>query len=192
MAATTGGSGGLRGAIEAQVELMSPRDRKLLAGLVLFVGFLLTVGFVLFTRGLVNDKAERVRSAKNDLEILQAMADNYQEAALKVSRAETRLTQFKGQPASAYLEKVARDNSVIEQLTVNQQGTELVGTMRQTTFRAELKKVSVQSAIEFLYDFETSGYPAKVTLARFKPSGTPGEKIIDVSLELVSYQVEEG
>lgn len=184
-------TGGLRLAVETQIEAMAPRDRMLLAGLIGFFSIVFVLGLVWLVRGAVDDKAARVRSAKDNLEVIQAMADKYDLAAQKIKRGEERMLQFKGQPASAYLESVARNNGVIDSLTVNQQGSDLVGTLRQTQYRAELKRVPLEQAVNFLHELETSGYPASVTLARFKATGPAGTKVIDLTLELLCYEIEE-
>jgi hypothetical protein len=183
-------NGGLRMAIEAQLDAMSPRDRMLLSGLLSFFSLVFVLGLVWLVRGAVEDKASRVRTAKDNLEVISAMADEYDLAQQKIKRGEERLQQFKGQTASAYLESVARNNGVIDSLTVNQQGSDVVGTLRQTQYRAELKRVPLEQATNFLHEVETSGYPASVTLARFKASGTPGAKVIDLTLELLCYEIE--
>lgn len=188
--ATTTAPGGLRAAIEGQLEAMSPRDRFLLSGLVVFFSFVMVFALVWVVRGAVEDKAARVRSAKDDLEIIQATADEYDLAQQKIKRAEERLGQFQNQPASAYLETVARTVGVIDSLTVNQLGSEVSDSMRQTNFRAELRKVPLENAVGFLHQIETSGYPANVSVARFKASGAPGSKVIDLTIELVAFQME--
>lgn len=184
------GNGGFRAALDAQIEALSPRDRRLLAGLIVFFGLAMSGGIVWMARSLVDDKASRVRVAKDNLEIIQAIADEYDLAEQKIARAEERLKQFENQPGSAYLESVARNNGVIDQLTVNQQGTEALGTLRQTNFRADLKRVNLQQTLEFLHEIETSGYPITVTMARFKATGPAEAKVIDLTMELASYQME--
>lgn len=182
--------GGLRAAIEGQLEAMSPRDRFLLSGLVAFFSLVFAALLIWVVRGAVEDKASRLRSAKDDLEIIQATADQYDIAEQKIARAKERLGQFQNQPASAYFETVARTTGVIDSLTVNQLGSDVTDGMRQTNFRVELRRVPPQNAIGFVHQVETSGYPANVTVARFKASGAPGAKVIDLTLELVAYQME--
>lgn len=181
--------GGIRAAIEAQIDTLSPRDRALLSGLITFFSLVFVVALVWLIRGAVEDKAQRVRAAKGDLAIIQATADEYDLAQQKIHRATERLGQFQNQPLSAYLETVARNVGVIDSLTVNQLGSDDVGTMKKTTYRAELRKVPLENAVGFLHELETSGYPATVSVARFKASGAPGVKVIDLTIELVSYQL---
>jgi hypothetical protein len=184
--------GRIRGAIDAQIENLSPRDRKLLLGLVAFVSI---VGFgflLLFVRGAVDDKASRVRTAKDNLEMIEAMTVEYVSAAEKVKRGEERLERFGNESLSAYIERVAREKGLEQNLTgVSPQDSEVVGSIRQTGYRVDMKKIPLESALDFVYEIETSGYPLSVELARFKTVMQSGEKVIDLTLDLVAYQLEK-
>jgi type II secretory pathway component PulM len=185
--------GGLRGAVEAQLESMTPRDRKLLTGLIAFVCLVAVLITAFSLRSSLADRAARVRASKDNLELIQMMADEYTVAAATIEKAEARLAQYENQPTSSFIEKTARDTGVQEQLTaVNEQGSEVTGTLRATSYRVELKKVSLQAATEFIHALETSGYPLSVELARFKTVTVSGDRQLDVTLELKSFQVEKG
>ena len=69
--------GGVVDAVERQLENMSQRDRRLLVGLLAFMG-LAVVGvlwFVLYNS--LEDKASRVRDAKSKLEEVQVLQREY-------------------------------------------------------------------------------------------------------------------
>jgi type II secretory pathway component PulM len=185
-------SGGLRAALEAQVESMSPRDRKLLAGLFVFFAVVICGGAIWYARGVLDAKAKTVRNTKDNVVLFQAMAEQYEQDSEKIAKAEQSLSQYKGQPASAYLEKAAQTAGVRDAFTVTQQGSEVVGSLRQTTYRVELRNVPLESVVGYIHDIETSGYPLSVDLARLKASGGPEGKVISLTLELVSYQLAEG
>lgn len=185
--------GGLRGAVEAQLESMTPRDRKLLTGLIAFVCLIAVLLTAFSLRSSLADRAARVRASKDNLELVQMMADEYTVAAATIQKAEARLAQYENQPTSSFIEKTARDTGVQEQLTaVNEQGSEVNGTLRSTQYRVELKKVTLQAATEFIHALETSGYPLSIELARFKTVTVGGDRQLDVTLELSSFQVEKG
>jgi type II secretory pathway component PulM len=185
-------SGGLRAIVEAQFEAMSPRDRKLLMGLVGFITLVITAIVFLTIRGAIYDKQTKVKAAQDALDYIQVAAAQYTETASKIATAEDKLKEYKGQPASAYLEKVAGDTGLRDQFTVNQQGSEVVEGLRQTTLRVDLRKIQLASALQFIHTLETSGYPLSINMARFHTgtvSGTEG-KVIDLTLEVVTYQLE--
>ncbi len=67
-----------------------------------------------------------------------------------------------------------------------------MGTVKQTTFKVELKKLDVQTTVDFLYTLETSGYPLAVQSARFKTLRSGDEKLLTLTLEVVSYALVGG
>jgi type II secretory pathway component PulM len=185
--------GGLRAAMEAQLDAMTPRDRKLLAGLVVFFGLVLSTFVVISVRGTLSGEQQRLDAAEDTLQLVELMAAEHANASAKIAAAEERLKQYKGQPASAFLERVAGEAGLREQFTVTQQGSEDVDGLKQTSFRVELRKVQIRSATEFVHAVETSGYPITVDLARFRTatlSGTEG-KVIDLTLELTAFTLDQ-
>ena len=130
--------GGVFGAVQAQLDQLSSRDRKLLAGLMAFFG-LLFVGFVAWSlRGNLNDKASRVVAQKDVLEAMQDMQQDYLLAAARIEKANERLKTYGDKSLSAYLEETARKVDAGDELSVNRQQTEaehrkiLVGLPRKS------------------------------------------------------------
>jgi type II secretory pathway component PulM len=184
--------GGLRTAVEAMLDTLTPRDRKLLMGLAGFFSIVIVAVMWFTLRGALEDKASKVRTAKDNLELVQAMNEEYLIAAHQIEQSESRIRQYQDTAMSAYVESVARTTGVQEQLmAVNEQGSEDVGTLRQTQYRVDLKKVSLQSAVEFVDELERSGYPLHVDVAKFKTISVAGEKQIDLSLELIGFTLVE-
>jgi type II secretory pathway component PulM len=183
------------GFLASQWEAMSPRDRKMLGGLIAFFATV-AVGVTLFVlKGIVDDQAQRVTDAQDALDVLTVMAEEYQTANQKLKAGESDLSKYADKPMSAYLEQVARDNSLSENLTaVNEQGTEIVGKLRQTRYKVELKKLPFDKryGLDFLHEIESSGYPLRVDLARFKTVMVSGEKQMDMTLELTGFQLDGG
>src|SRR5688572_4184560 len=64
-------------AIERQLEVLSPRDRKLLVGLVLSAVILATLGFWWLLHGVLETKASRVRAAKETFASVTALEQDY-------------------------------------------------------------------------------------------------------------------
>lgn len=182
------------GAIEGQLETLSPRDRRLLMGLVSALALGLSVGLWWFLAGVLEDRASRVRDAKNHLEAVYALQDEYVGAAARLQSQEARLKTHAATPVKAYVEKLASDHGLSDQLrSVNGRGNpEMVGNLEQSTFTIDLQKAELQALIELLVDMETGGYPVQVQEANFKSSGKPGEKKIDLRLEVVAIRLAEG
>ncbi|MFT4625039.1 MAG: type II secretory pathway component PulM, partial [Myxococcota bacterium] len=163
--------GGVVDAVERQLENMSQRDRRLLVGLLAFMG-LAVVGvlwFVLYNS--LEDKASRVRDAKSKLEEVQVLQREYLAAAAQAEAQETRLRAYQGRPVSAYIEQIAGEQGILDYLrAVNSQGSpEVVGTIKQTIYTVDMQRVpELDSLVRFLHELETGGYPARVDTANFR------------------------
>lgn len=186
------GSSGPVAFVERQLESLSPRDRKLLVGLVVVLCFIF-VGMLWWSLyGVLEEKASRVRSAKTKLETIQVLQAEYLEADGEIERQESRLSEYKGKRVSAYIEEVASSRGVLEQLrSVNEAGTEQVGTIKQSKYRIELKRIDYQAAFGFIYELETSGFPTHVDMAQFRIVNSREGKTLDVTLELTVYSLAE-
>ncbi len=180
--------------VERQLESLSPRDRRLLLGLLTF-GTLIALGTLWWTLyGVLDDKASRVRTARENLATAKLYQGEYQTAAASLAAQESRLAQYKTKRISAHLEEIAGKRGVGDSLrAVNESGAEVVGNIKQTKYSVELKDLLHQDAIGFLYELETSGYPASVNNAEFRGKKTrDGESKLDLSLELVVFSLAEG
>ncbi|MFT5457622.1 MAG: type II secretory pathway component PulM [Myxococcota bacterium] len=187
--------GGVVDAVERQLENMSQRDRRLLVGLLAFMG-LAVVGvlwFVLYNS--LEDKASRVRDAKSKLEEVQVLQREYLAAAAQAEAQETRLRAYQGRPVSAYIEQIAGEQGILDYLrAVNSQGSpEVVGTIKQTIYTVDMQRVpELDSLVRFLHELETGGYPARVDTANFRTTVRRDELTYNLKLDLVVYSLAEG
>jgi hypothetical protein len=178
--------------VERQLEALSARDRKLLVGLFVFGGVILIGGLWYFLHGILDDKASRVRDAKSRYAEMQVMQLEYRQAAATLAAQESRLRQYQKQPVTAYIEQVATKHGIVEQLrNVSQQGSETVGRLVQTRYSVDIKKAPQENLMRFLYELETSGFPASVEQADFKVSFVKRDKFLDLSLDLVVTSLGE-
>ena len=188
-----GGSGSATAWIERQLEALTPRDRKLLIGLVC-AG--VTVGlFVLWYSlySVLDSKASRVRAAKTNLAQISQMSVDYNVAAAKLTAQEDRLREYASKPVSAHIEELATAQGILDALrTVNETNSETVGNFKQISYQVELKGVGYEPAMAFLYALETSGYPASVETAEFQSTTVKREKKLNLNLELVVFRLAEG
>ncbi len=179
---------------ERQLEALSPRDRRLLLGLITF-GTLVGLGLLWWTLyGILDDKASRVRTARENLEMAKLYQGEYQAAAAQLAAQESRLRQYQNKRVSAHIEEVAGRRGVSDNLrAVNEVGSETVGNIKQTRYNVELKDLAHEDAIGFLYELETSGFPASVNSAEFRAKKRrDGTSLMDLSLELVAFSLAEG
>ncbi len=179
--------------VERQLETLSPRDRKLLVGLFLFFGMVFVGGLWYFLHGVLDDKASRVRDAKSRYAEMQMMQGEYRQASAQLAAQESRLLEFQKEPVTAYVERMATKHGIVEQLRdVSTQGSENVGRLVQTRYTVRLQKAPQEALYRFLYELETSGFPATVDQANFKVSYVKREKFMDLNLDLIVTSLTEG
>jgi type II secretory pathway component PulM len=189
MAALSGSR--LPAAVEQQLEALSPRDRKLLVGLVLFVLLLATGGFWYLLHTTLEDKASRVRAAKEAYARVEQLEAEYRDADARFTAQKGRLEQ--AQPVTAWIEDLANRHELGGSLSaVSQKGVEQVGDITRTRYGVELKRAPQETLFRFLHDLETSGFPAGVETAKFKVVTVQKQKMLDLSLELVVLSLATG
>jgi len=175
--------------VERQLEALSPRDRKLLAGLIAFGGFLFVTGFAYTAYSVLAAKSEYVVDVKEALVEMQQAQRDFQDAEATFSAHEDRLRNK--EPVSAFLEALATKHQVTDQLkNINAQGNpELVGTLSQQRYSVEIKKAPQENLFRFLHELETSGYPASVEQAVFKSQATKEGQMMTLTLDLIVLSV---
>lgn len=180
--------------MERQIESLSPRDRRLLFGLFTFGTFVAIVVLSWTLYGLLDDKASRVRTARDNLQTARLYQAEYLAAAEDLAAQESRLREFEDKRLSAHLEELASKRGVTENLrSVNESSSEVVGNLKQTRYAVELKDLEHVDAIGFLYELETSGYPVSVNQADFRAKkARDGASKLDLSLELIVFSLAEG
>jgi cell division protein FtsB len=183
---------GAYAAIERQLEMLSPRDRRLLVGLVIFFVVVLTGGFWYLLHGALETKASRVKAAKETHANVIALEQEYQKADAQFTAQKDRLEQYAKQPVTAYIEELAQKHTLNEALTkVNQNTSETVGDIVQTRYTVELKKAPQEPLYRFLYELETSGFPARVEAANFKVVTVKKERQLDLNLDIIVLSLAE-
>ncbi len=179
-------------ALDRLLETLSPRDRRLFVGLVLFVVALLVFGFWWLLHGLLESEASRVREAKEHLVRIQSLAAEHAEAKARFDAQRDRLVESGEKPVGAFVEELANDHGLNQALTaVRQQQSEEIGDVQQTRYTIELKKAMQEPLYRFLYALETSGYPARVEQAHFRTAFVKGEKLMDLTLDLIVLSIRE-
>jgi hypothetical protein len=179
--------------IDRQLEALTPRDRRLLVGLVLCVVVFGTLGFWWLLHGVLDDRASRVRAVKETYARVQQLEQEYREADAGFSSQKGRLEQYANQPVSAWIEDLAQKHELNQALTaVRQNAGEQVGEIVQTRYTIELKRAQQEPLYRFLYELETSGFPARVEQASFRASTVKKEKVLDLTLDVIVLSLAEG
>lgn len=179
--------------VDRTLDSLSPRDRKLLVAMVLFFVGVLTAGFWYSLHTMLQAEAERVVDAKETYVTVLASSKEVERANAQFAAQEARLRRSTQQPVTAWVEELAKEHGLDQQLSkVTPQNAEALGTIVQTHYTVELKKAPQEALYRFLYALETSDFPASVDEAKFKVAMVKKEKFLDVSLDIVVLSSAEG
>lgn len=168
---------------------LSERDRKLLLGLL--GGALLAVivgGFYAMNSALAGIQSQ-VDYRQDALMRAQLMAAEFQANEATAAQISEKLEEHKGANLSAFLEKTAQSVGIADNLdSVKATSTSVNGDLEETLYAAQLSKLSLEAATNFLYEIETSGFPLVIQSARFKSRRSKGERRIKLSLDIATYK----
>jgi hypothetical protein len=180
--------------VDRTLDSLSPRDRKLLVGLVLFFGLTLTFGYCWVIRGFLSDRASRVIEAKEAHAAVLADSKQLAVANAAFAREQSRLAQASVRSVPAWVEELAKRHQLEQALVkVTDTNSEAVGdSLLQTHYTIELKKAPQESIYRFVYDLETSDFPASIDAAKFRVAMVKKDKFLDVTLDIVVLSTAGG
>ena len=181
----------LEARLDAVLSGMKPRDRRLLAGVVgtVILAVILAVGFGM--RSSLNGMRKELEAEKKRLSQVEMMAAQYAEDSSRVVELEEALNEHSGKDLSSFLEQAASKAQAADSLkAVTPTSTTTVGGLEQKNFTANLKKVTLDQAIVFLYEAEASGYPLKIESASIKVE-RGASKLLTLNLEIATYSLIE-
>ncbi|MSP54542.1 MAG: hypothetical protein EXR69_02895 [Myxococcales bacterium] len=173
------------------VATMSPRDRWLFTGLVVMVYGSLLGGVWYFGNQMLRDARSRIDDNEQSYAMLSGLASDQVAGAADVERIEAELKRNSGTELSTFVEKAAQKTGIASGLQVRERDTADDGNLESKTFSVEVTKVTLQQVKDFLYELESTGYPLKVTGARFKTVTQTGVKMLNVSLDVTGYKLLE-
>ena len=169
---------------------LSARDRKLLVFLIAVLGISAVGGVGYVMRTSMNSVANQVEYRAESLLQARKMAIEYQANIATADQIGEKLEEHRGANLSAYLEKTAQSVGISDRLdSVKETATTQNGDLEEKLYSAQLSKLSLEDATNFLFEIETSGFPLVVRNARFKTRTISGEKKVKLNLDIAAYQL---
>ena len=182
----------LRGRFGSLVGEMSPRDRTLFLGLILFV-YLVALGLAGWAgSGLLGDLQSRIATKSDALSRLEVIEGEFVANTAKVTEIEATLRTTASQDLASFVEKAAQQHNLTGNLKgVREKGVSTTGNLVETSYAVELEKVTLEQLTQFLGEIEGGTYPLKIRTARLKTNGAPGTRLLTASFEVAAYKLDE-
>jgi type II secretory pathway component PulM len=174
------------------VSSMSPRDRKLLVGLVIFGVACLLGGVWWFGSKELADVRSRVSDREGTLETVRSLLQTEAGARSEAEKIEDQLRKNAGEDLPSFVEKTASKAGVSASLSgVREKEQSVDGNLEERRYSVELKQLTLQQLTDLLYALETAGYPLKVRSMKTRTVTASGAKALNVTLEISAYRLVE-
>ncbi len=172
---------------------MSPRDRSLLAGLLIAFPLVIVLGGAWWMNSTLSELEGRVTSYNDTLHLIRVMAEDHAEATDRVAEAEAKLKGHDATDLSAYLEQAAGKVGISDKLaSVRERSAASSAFVEEKLYAVKLSKLSLEEMATFLFEVETAGYPLQIRSLKVKTRTKRGEKELSVDLDVTAYRVIEG
>ncbi|MDG1481708.1 MAG: hypothetical protein P8R54_19085 [Myxococcota bacterium] len=171
---------------------MSSRDRTMFIGLVIFAGVLVVGSGAYLMNRSISGLESRIDSQEHTLQIMKAMASDYEESSEKSAQIEKELASNTNNDLSAFLEKSAKTTGIDDRLdAVKEKSTSSDGVLQEKLYAVSLSKLELTELSEFIYEIETAGFPLKILTMKVKTRSKKGEKTLSVDLDIAAYTLLE-
>jgi len=180
----------IRDRVHAALEGMSARDRMLLYILVIFFTL---VGLGLGTMGVRSHLSrldETLDNRRSQLAMVREMAVEYADGTEQLADVQDKLRAHDGTTLSAFLEKSADSVQIRDSLKqVKERTSTTTESLEEKQYTAQLRPVTLEQLVGFLYEVETSGYPLLIKTLTAKTITISGVKNLDVTLDISAYKL---
>jgi|GEM_PF-2621958 hypothetical protein len=169
---------------------MSPRDRKLLTGLLVVGVVALIGGSGWWVNGRLHDMQARLDDRSETLRLIGVMADDEKLNAEKAGQIEAELKRHSGTDLSTYMEQTAEKVGVRDRLdSVKEKQAIVDGNLEEKLYAVALSKLTVTEMSKLVKELESNGYPLKVRSLKLKTRNSGDEKLIDMNLDISAWRV---
>lgn len=178
--------------VDAVLESMSARDRKLAAGLFVFVLLLFVGGGAFLLKRDMDSREKRLASARADLSFARDEEAQHRALTEQLSAIEAQMRESQGQNFSAFVDKAASEAQIRENLQgIREIGADETDGLETKTHTVEVQRITQQQLGDFLYALEGGGYPLQIRNTAIKVVVASGEKRLNVKLEVATYRLVE-
>jgi hypothetical protein len=168
---------------------LSPRDRVLLAGLVVFLLVGMSFGAIAGMKGSLDANRNRLADRKQQLILAEELVGDHDRAVGDAARIEEEMGRHADTDLSAFLEQAAQRAGVREKLaSVKEKSTSNNGFLEEKMYAVNVDKLSQPEMTALLYEIESAGYPLSVRTAKFKVVTRGGERLLNLTMDIAAYR----
>ena len=183
---------GVMARVDGILDGMSPRDRKLAMGLLLFAVVVLVGGGFSLMSSSLSSLETQLDTRRGDLAYVQGLQSDYNSSSKQLAAIEADLGKHAGTSLSAFMEQAADKAGIRDRLdSVRENSVVELDSLVQKNHSVSLSKITLEQALDFLYEIEATGYPLRVTNANLKVVKVKGEKMLNLKLEIAAYSLVE-
>ncbi len=180
----------LRERVGGVLEGMSPRDRMLLYGLVIFFTVAVMGLGTMAMKSRISRLEGTLDTRKSQLLMVREMAADYEDGIEQLEDAEQKLRAHQGTTLSAFLEQSADKIQIRDSLKqVKERSTTTLDSLEEKQFTAQLRPISLEQLVGFLYEVESTGYPLLIRTLTAKSITQSGVKVLDVTLDISAFKL---
>jgi hypothetical protein len=178
--------------VDAVLESMSARDRKLAAGLFVFVLLLFVGGGAYMLKRDMEGREKLLATARGDLAFVRDEEATHRALTEQLSAIEAQMRESQGQNFSAFVDKAANEAQIRENIQgIREIGADETEGLETKTHTVEVQRITQQQLGDFLYALEGGGYPLQIRNTAIKVVVASGEKRLNVKLEVATYRLVE-
>jgi type II secretory pathway component PulM len=177
--------------VQDSVSHMSPRDRKLMIGLVSLFVLLVVGGGIALMNSNLNRLENRIKDRQVSLVNIQRMAREYQSNLDKSELIEKQLKLHQNTPLTSFIEKSAKKVGIQRDRldAIRDKNASIDGDLEEKMYSVQLSKLTLEEALSFLHEVETAKYPLQIRSASMKTTKYSGEKVIRLTLDLAGFKL---
>ena len=171
---------------------MTPRDRKLLLGLVAFFSLIFVSGSLWLMSSKLGSLNGQIADREEKLHLIHVLAVDHAEALGQAEEIEEALKANADTDLSSFLEQAAGKSGIEEKLNqVKEKTTATDGVVQEKVYAVKLSKLRLDELTSFLYEVETARYPLKIHTFKVKSRKSGDSRVLTVDMDIASYKVLE-
>jgi type II secretory pathway component PulM len=178
--------------VEAILQGMAPRDRKLLLGLLLVVVVVLYGGSFWVMSGFLEDLDDDVNTRQSTLAFLVTEGAGYDDTRAQAEQIEEQLREQAGKSLSSYLEKAAEKSDIKDQLDrVDEKSIVAIGDLETQRVEVSISKVTLEQLANFLYEVESGDFPLRIQSTNVRVKKSRDGRLLNVKFDIDAFRLLE-